>query len=35
MSIVYVSMSADIIHHGHIKIIEEGVKLSEDGNGNP
>ena len=29
MKTVYVGMSADMIHHGHINIINEAAKLGE------
>jgi cytidyltransferase-like protein len=29
MNTVYVGMSADMIHHGHINIINEAAKLGE------
>ena len=29
MKKVYVGMSSDVIHHGHINIIEEGRKLGD------
>jgi phosphoenolpyruvate phosphomutase len=29
MKKVYIAMSADLIHHGHLNIIEEGRKLGD------
>ena len=29
MKKVYIAMSADLLHHGHLNIIEQGRKLGE------